>query len=192
MSKSVLVPIADGSEDIETVCIIDVLRRASIDVTVASVAPQQSITAARGTRITADCLISDCAAKDFDFIALPGGLPGAKHLAENEALIQMLKSQKSSNKGYGAICASPALVLQHHGLIDGMEATCYPAFQEKIPAYRQDNVVISGNCITSRGPATAISFSLAIVQALVGREKADAVAKGMLWSLDDVPEPAAN
>ena len=181
MSTKVLVPIADGSEEIEAVCIIDTLRRASADVTVASVG-QSQIKASRGVKIVADVLISDCTDKIYHAIVLPGGMPGAEHLRDSEPLIAKLKEQKTAGRLYAAICASPAVVLHHHGLLTGVKATCYPAFRDQLdPAYASNaRVVVDGHCITSQGPGTAIDFALKLVEALFGPDKAKEVAKAML------------
>ena len=130
MAKKVLVPIADGSEEIEAVCIIDTLRRAGAEVTVASVDKLQ-VTASRGVKLVADALIADCAGQTYDCIALPGGMPGAEHLRDSAELIEMLKKQKQAGRLYAAICASPAVVLQHHGLMEKVRATCFPGLQKQ-------------------------------------------------------------
>ena len=122
MAKKVLVPIANGSEEIEAVCIIDTLRRAGLEVTVASVADVQ-IEASRGVKIVADASIGDCAGQTYDAIVLPGGMPGAEHLRDSAPLVEMLKKQKDAGRLYAAICASPAVVFQHHGLLEGVRAT---------------------------------------------------------------------
>lgn len=181
MSKKVLVPIADGSEEIEAVCIIDTLRRAEADVTVASVG-KLDVTASRRVRIVADALITDCVNETYDCIALPGGMPGAEHLRDSEPLIAKLKEQKASGRLYAAICASPAIALQHHGLLDGVKATCYPSFRDRLdPAHASDDrVVVDGNCITSQGPATAIDFALKLIEVLFGADKAQEIGKAML------------
>lgn len=180
--KKVLVPIADGSEEIEAVCIIDTLRRSGIDVTVASVGHLQ-VTASRGVKLVADALIADCASQSYDCIALPGGMPGAEHLRDSAELIGMLKKQKAAGRLYGAICASPAVVLHPHRLLDGIRtATCYPGFRNKLaPASASDErVVADGNCVTSQGPGTAIEFALKLVEVLLGPQKAKEVADPML------------
>ena len=110
MSKNVLVPIADGSEEIEAVTMIDVLRRAGADVTVASV-NDLKVTASRGVKLEADCLISECTDQAFDLVALPGGMPGAENLGDNRDLKRILLLQKERGGLYGAICAAPAMVL---------------------------------------------------------------------------------
>jgi 4-methyl-5(b-hydroxyethyl)-thiazole monophosphate biosynthesis len=182
MSKKVLVPIADGSEDIEAVCIIDVLRRAEADVTVASVSGELQITASRGTRIVADKGIAECVDEIYDLIALPGGLPGAENLRDSAEMTDMLKRQKREGRFYGAICASPAVVFQHHGLLESRLATCHPSFVGELENKKmvESRVVVDGTCITSRAPGTAIEFALKLVEMLYGREKADEVALPMV------------
>lgn len=180
MSKKVLVPIADGTEEIEAVCIIDTLRRAEANVTVASVG-KQTVTASRGVKIQADALIADCTGIIYDLIALPGGMPGAEHLRDCAPLINMLREQKKQGRFYAAVCASPAVVFAHHHLIDDKSATCYPSMQEKLPYPVADRtVVIDGNCITSQGPATALPFAVKLVEVLYGQQKAADVAAAML------------
>jgi 4-methyl-5(b-hydroxyethyl)-thiazole monophosphate biosynthesis len=181
MAKKVLVPIANGSEEIEAVCIIDTLRRAGAEVTVASVDGLQ-LTASRGVKIVADAKIADCTGQTYDCIALPGGMPGAEHLRDSVELIGMLKKQKQAGRLYAAICASPAVALAPHGLLDGVRATCFPSLRGKLnPRYASDErVVVDGNCVTSQGPGTAIEFALELIELLFGPEKAKEVAAPML------------
>lgn len=173
MTKSVLVSIANGTEEIEAVCIIDVLRRAGAAVTIASVDKLQ-VTASRGTKLVADTHITDCLDKTYDIIALPGGMPGAEHLRDSKALITMLKRQQQEGRYYAAICASPAVVLQHHGLLGSRLATCHPHFLDQLEntTALASGVVVDGMCITSRGPGTALPFALKLVELLYGNEKA--------------------
>ncbi len=181
MRKKVLVPIADGVEEIEAVCIIDVLRRAGAEVTVAAV-DNLAVTASRGVRLVADRTLESCGGERFDLIALPGGLPGAEHLRDCRPLIDLLREQARRNRLYAAICAAPAVVLQHHGLLEGRRATCHPALAERLePAARTGaRVVVDGNCITSQGPGTALEFALELAARLFGPERAEAVAGPML------------
>jgi len=181
MAKRVLVPVADGSEEIEAVCLIDALRRAGAEVTVASVDGLQ-VTASRGVKLVADARIADCTSQTYDCIVLPGGMPGAEHLRDCVALIGMLKKQKQAGRLYGAICASPAVALQPHGLLEGIKATCYPSLRSKLdPRYVSDErVVVDRNCATSQGPGTAIEFALQLVELLFGPQKAKEVAEPML------------
>ena len=181
MSKKVLVPIADGSEEIETACIVDVLRRAEADVTVASVNSLQ-ITASRGMKLVADQLISECVQNTYDLIVLPGGMPGAEHLRDSKELVEMLKRQQNDGRLYAAICASPAVVLHHHGLLAQRKATAYPGFAEQFENTEaiDSRVVVDGNCITSRSPGTAMEFALKLVELLYGEQKAREIAQSML------------
>jgi 4-methyl-5(b-hydroxyethyl)-thiazole monophosphate biosynthesis len=181
MSSTILVPVADGTEELEAVAIIDVLRRAGATVTVASVSGKRQITASRGVVITADTLIEECAATDFDLIVLPGGIPGAEHLRDSASLTIMLKNQREKGGLYGAICASPALVLEHHGLLIGRQATCHPGFLDQLTDKRRadDRVVIDGNCLTSRGAGTAVEFALTLVERLYNRNTRDEVAASL-------------
>ncbi|CAN0355982.1 unnamed protein product [Ectocarpus sp. 6 AP-2014] len=183
-AKHVLVPVADGSEEIESVTIIDTLVRAGALVTVASVGPEVEVTCSRGVKIKADCKIAECEARDWDAVVCPGGMPGAVSLKENETLEAILRKQNSEGRIVGAICAAPAVVLASHGLLEGKQATCYPAsvFQSKIPQLVSEKVVVDQNLITSQGPATSMAFALQLVGSLFGQEKADEVAKGLLFN----------
>ncbi len=182
MVKRVLVPIADGCEEIEAVCVIDVLRRAGADVEVASVEPRRQITASRGVGLVADSLIADCVDKDYDLIVLPGGMPGAERLRDSQPLLDLLQRQRQSERWYAAICAAPAVVLQHHGLLHQTQATAHPAFFERLelPSDPASRVVVDGHCITSRGPGTAIEFALELVARLYGKEHAERIAEPLL------------
>lgn len=183
MTKKVLVPIADGIEELEAVTIIDVLRRAGADVTVASVRERQ-ITASRGVKLVADKLICDCVNEVYDLIALPGGLPGAEYLRNSSELTKMLKDQAGSGRFYAAICASPACVLKTHGLLAGKKATCYPSLLSDLPTVQavDEPVVVDGNCITSQGPGTALAFALKLVELLFEPEKSKEIADALLVS----------
>lgn len=177
MSKKVLVAVADGSEELEAVAIIDILRRAGAEVTVASVGSLQ-ITASRGVKIVADCTVADCKAQTYDLIALPGGMPGAKYLRDCPDLIAMLTEQADSGRLYGAICAAPVVTLQPHGLLKGKRATCHPSRVQDLENRdaADQAVVVDGHCITGRGPGTAVAFALQLVKALYGRDKMEEVA----------------
>lgn len=182
MAKTALVAIAEGSEEIEAVTIIDVLRRAGVEVTVASVGASQ-ITGAHGIVITADCSIDSCVDSTWDLIALPGGIPGAEHLAESQALETLLRVQAGRGALYGAICAAPALVLGSKGLLQGRTVTGHPMFQQNMDAKElnsESRVVVDGNCITSQGPGTALDFALELVEQLCGLVKREEVSAPMV------------
>lgn len=180
--KRVLVPIADGSEEIETSSVTDVLTRFGAHVVVASVMPDLVCKMSRGLKICADVSIENAANEEWDLIALPGGLPGANHLRDSPSLVELLKRQKEKNKFYGAVCASPAVVLQTHGLLSGPGATCYPAppFRSVMKNPSDSKVVVQGNVITSQGPGTSLLFALSLGEQLFGKEKADKVAAELL------------
>ncbi len=182
MAKTVLVPIADGTEEIEAVCTIDTLRRSGARVTVASVMKELQITASRGVNLVADTLINACVGETYDLIALPGGMPGAEHLRDSQELTEMLKQQQQEGRLYAAICAAPAVVFQHHGLLAGKKATCHPAFVEKLEDKEaaENRVVVEGMCVTSRGPGTALEFALVLIELLFDAEQAEKVAGPML------------
>lgn len=179
MSRKVLVAIADGTEELEAVTIIDVLRRVKADVTVASVGNKQ-VKTSRCVNLVADALISECVGNVYDLIALPGGMPGAEHLRDSSQLTDMLKEQAESGRLYAAICASPTVVLKPHGLLKDKKATCYPSLLSEIENPQQAKVVVDGNCITSQGPATALEFALKLVELLFDEQKSREVANAML------------
>ena len=180
MTKHVLVPLAQGIEEMEAITIIDVLRRAGAQVTAASV-DDIDMLASRGTRLRADCLIGDCMDTSWDLIVLPGGIPGAENLKASEELAQLLKAQAASDKYYGAICASPAVVLHHHGLVRPGAVTCHPGFSHMIENGNIEDlsVVVDGNCITSKGAGTALAFALKLTELLYSRETVQDVRAGM-------------
>ena len=180
MERTVLVPVAQGIEEMEAITIIDVLRRAEAKVIVASV-DQKEIHAARGTVFMADTLIRECMDQEFDLIVLPGGIPGAMNLQKSKDLEILLKKQAEKKKYYGAICASPAVVLHHHGLVRPGRVTCHPGFANEIEngAVQDQNVVQDQNCITSKGAGTALEFALELVSLLFPREVLAGVRKGL-------------
>ena len=185
MKGAVLLAVADGVEDIETVTLIDVLRRAELEVCVASVGPKRQLTCARGTRLTADAMLAEVKAQSFAAVLLPGGLPGAEHLAASDELAAVVQAQAARGELFGAICAAPALALQRFGVLQGRQVTCYPSFAERLSdcVYVDQPVVEDGPCITSQGPASAMAFGLAVVARLCGAAKAEQIAKAMLYRL---------
>jgi 4-methyl-5(b-hydroxyethyl)-thiazole monophosphate biosynthesis len=182
MQRHALVPIADGVEEIEAVTVIDVLRRAGVAVTVASVEDRLEVTASRGVRLVADLPLDDCLDREWDLIVLPGGMPGAERLRDDVGLTGLLMTQYRTGRLLGAICAAPAVVLEHHGLLAGRDATCHPAFASRLGARTSlgERVVVDDAVVTSRAPGTALEFALRLVELLCGPEKADEVAGPML------------
>jgi len=182
MTKKVLVPIADGIEELEAIGIIDTLRRAGAEVTIASVDELQ-ITASCKTKIVADKLIDNCLNENYDLIVLPGGMPGAEHLRDSASLTSLLKKQAENNKLYAAICASPVVVLQYHGLLNGKKATVNPAFKDDL-ILKDDiekRVVVDRNCVTSRARGTVLEFALKLIELLFDSEIAKKIQNEMLF-----------
>lgn len=178
----VLVPLASGFEEIEAVSIIDVLRRAEIDVLVASLDENSLVKGAHGITLQADLEVKEIHADELDMIVLPGGWGGTRALAEDENVEKLLQDMDAKGKNIGAICAAPfalnkAGVLKHN-------YTCYPSVEEEIrqEGYQGDSamVVEDANVMTSRGPATAICFALKIVKKLQGEERYIQLKSGLL------------
>ena len=179
--KRVLVPIADGSEEIETSCITDTLVRAGAEVTVASVEATTTCTMSRGLKIVADALVTDVSGDDWDLVALPGGMPGAERLRDSDALDAILRKQDARQAPLAAVCASPAVILKSKGILRS-QATCYPAppFVEALGDIADGDVVRDGHITTSRGPGTSLKFALDLVDQLYGPEKAEELRAQML------------
>jgi protein deglycase len=173
---SVLLPIADGSEELELVTIIDVLRRAAIEVTVASLTGEM-ITGSQGTKIVPDTSLEAAQTKAYDLVVLPGGLPGTNHLNNDVRIHAILKSTIEAGKTVGAICAAPK-VLATAGLLEGKRATCYPGFLDDFApeiVSTEEAVEWDGNVVTSRGPGTAMDFALQLIEVLTDVETRNAV-----------------
>lgn len=181
----VMVAIAPGSEEIEAVTIIDVLRRAEIEVDVVSVCPQGrlEISASRGVKLVADRHLSEIEASDYQMLVLPGGLPGSEVFRDSQQLVEQLK-QRPDGQWLAAICAAPAIVLASHQICSAAQMTCHPAFQQHIPAGQlsQQRVAVdlAHRLITSQGPGTALEFSLSLVEQLIDKNTAANVAAPMV------------
>ncbi|XP_052480106.1 protein DJ-1 homolog B-like [Gossypium raimondii] len=158
------------------------LDQAKANIVVASVGDNLEILASRKVKLVADLLLDEAAKLTYDLVVLPGGLGGAQAFAKSDKLVNLLKKQAESNKPYGAICASPALVLGPHGLLKGKKATAYPAMCDKLSdqSHIHNRVVVDGNLITSRGPGTSMEFALGTVEKFFGRPKALELAKALL------------
>lgn len=180
--KTVLIPLAPGFEDLEAVTLSDLLRRAGIEVVTAGL-HAGLIQGARGVRVQPDALLDEVMERDFDMIALPGGMPGAEHL-KNDARVQaLLRRLGAEGKFTAAICAAP-IALASAGLLEGKRATSYPGFIEKLglgnTTCLEAPVVVDGKVATSRGPGTAMDFALALIELLVGRATRDQVEAGLV------------
>ncbi|PSH16941.1 oxidative-stress-resistance chaperone [Yersinia pseudotuberculosis] len=185
MSVSALVCLAPGSEEIEAVTTIDILVRAGINVTTASVAGDGALEliCSRGVRLLADTRLVDVADQKFDVVVLPGGIKGAECFRDSPLLVATVRQTHNEGRLVAAICAAPALVLEHHQLFPVGNMTGFPSLKDKIaPNKWMDQRVVYDrrvNLVTSQGPGTSIDFALKIVFLLLGREKAEEIA----WQL---------
>jgi 4-methyl-5(b-hydroxyethyl)-thiazole monophosphate biosynthesis len=176
----VLVLLADGFEEVEAMTIVDILRRAGINVVIAGL-HEGHVESARRVKILPDTTIDKVRSGDFDMIVLPGGQPGSDNLNADDRVIRLVRDFHAKGKLTGAICAAP-FVLASAGILDGRRVTAYPSYKEKLgkAIYREENVVEDQNLMTSRGPGTAHCFALAIVERLLGKEKSASIKEAML------------
>ena len=172
---SVLVPLAQGCEELEAITIVDLMRRAGIDVVTAGL-DDQPVKASRGTVLVPDTTLDEALKHDYDMVVLPGGLPGADHLDNDPRIHGLLKNMVASGRYTAAICAAPK-VFAHGGLLEGRKVTSYPGVLDGIDGidYRTEAVVEDGTIITSRGPGTAMDFTLVLIERLVGKATRDQV-----------------
>jgi len=175
-----LVPLAEGFEEIEAITIIDVCRRGGIDVTVAGVTGI-TIKGGQGIEVSADCLLDSLNIDNFDMITLPGGLAGTLVLSESENVQSILKQMKEQGKYIGAICAAPLAL--HTADVLNNDFTCYPSIENQIrlDGYHHDqSTIIDGKVMTSLGVGTAIDFALKIVRQLQGESSFEQLKKSIL------------
>lgn len=173
--------LAEGFEEIEALTIIDMLRRAGMAIKTVSITSQKEVKGAHNITVLADMLFEPNRITDIDWLILPGGMPGTKHLGEFKLLKTLLKEHYKNNGKIAAICAAPS-ILGDMGLLNGRKATCYPGFESHLQNgdCTGNPVEISGNITTGKGPGVAPKFALAIIKQALGDETAKEVAKGML------------
>lgn len=181
----VLIPLANGCEELEAVTLIDLLRRAEIEVVTAGLEPGP-VTASRGTVLVPDTDLDEVLEQEFDLIVLPGGLPGATYLERDGRIHDLLARQAASDRLCAAICAAPK-VLASAGLLDGRTATCYPGAVEPA-AYPEVHlidapVVVDRQVVTSRGPGTAMDFALQLIELLTDAERRASVEAALVRPL---------
>lgn len=178
--KSVAVLLAPGFEEIEAITVIDVLRRADIQVTVAGLGKGE-ITGSHEITVLPDKTLDEIQPEGFDMVVLPGGLPGTDHLREDPRVLAFVQEMARAGKHTCAICAAPT-VLEAAGVAMGRTVTSHPVVREALKGldYREDRVVVDGSLVTSRGAGTAMEFALELVRILAGSEKADLLAQLMI------------
>ncbi|OGU40483.1 MAG: 4-methyl-5(B-hydroxyethyl)-thiazole monophosphate biosynthesis protein [Hydrogenophilales bacterium RIFOXYA1_FULL_63_33] len=176
----VLVPLADGCEELEAVTIIDLLRRAGIEVVSAGLDPGV-VKASRGVQLLPDMTLDSALQDDYDMVVLPGGMPGAAHLKSDPRILRLLKDMAAAGKYTAAICAAP-MVLAEAGVLEGRQATSYPGFLDGLPGVTVSAaaVVRDGKVLTSRGPGTAMDFALALIETLAGADKRQQVEAALV------------
>ncbi|AGA92324.1 DJ-1 family protein [Thioflavicoccus mobilis 8321] len=175
----VLIPLAEGFEELEAITLIDLLRRAEIEVVIAGLT-EGPVVAARGTVVVPDTVLDSVVEEDFDMVVLPGGLPGAHHLDDDSRVHRILKRHHAAQRYTAAICAAPK-VLANAGLLEGRAATWYPGamMASDYPHIdpRQEPVVVDGQVVTSRGPGTAMDFALTLIGLLTDEARRDEVER---------------
>ncbi|MBD5210553.1 MAG: DJ-1/PfpI family protein [Bacteroidales bacterium] len=175
--------LAPGFEEVEALTVVDVMRRAGMDIKTVSITPDIMVTGAHGIAVKADQLFTDVKFDEVEWLILPGGLPGSDNLAAYAPLSTLLKSHAAAGGKIAAICAAPAVVLGSLGLLDGREATGYSGTQGSVEkaVWRDTPVVALDTLVTGNGPASALRFALAIVANSMGENIAQTIGSGMLF-----------
>lgn len=182
MTKKVSVFLADGFEEIEGLTVVDLLRRAGVEVTTVSITGKLTIHGAHKIDVQADKLFEEVNYQEEDMVVLPGGMPGTLNLGAHEGVKEVLEQFYEAKKYIGAICAAPS-VLGKYGMLKGRKATSYPGFEEQLEGaeYTLEPVAVSDFVITSRGLGTAIDFALALITVLVSEEKANEISRSIIY-----------
>lgn len=177
-----LVPLAQGCEELEAITITDLLVRAGVDVITTGL-DDQPVVCSRGTTLIPNTQIHTVKDRKFDMVILPGGMPGADHLRDNEMVQNILKKHAEANSYVAAICAAPKALAQA-GLLENKTATGFPGVLDSLnlnnTRVKSTPIEVDGKIITSRGPGTAMDFSLQLIEILQGIEKRKEVEKGLV------------
>lgn len=180
----VLVPLANGFEELEAVAVVDVLRRGGVEVVTASIHDAVDVKGAHGMSVKADALFADVADAEYDAIVLPGGGEGTENLKNSDALFRLLRRQDSEDRLICAICAAPTVLVEAGVIAPGIHVTCYPTCQMQLDRqWTPAPVVAEGNIITGQAPGSALLFGLVVLQALAGEKVAQKVARGMVTNV---------
>lgn len=178
----ILMLIHNGFEEIEALTTVDLCRRAGLEVCVCSMTGREMLQGAHGIQVKADVLFENVAPQSYDMVVLPGGLPNATSLRDDQRVIDVLKDFHKQGKWLGAICAAP-IALERAGLLQGRKATSYPGclIDEQACQYTESPVAADGKIVTSRGVGTVIDFALRIIALLVSPEKSKEIGTGILY-----------
>ena len=181
--KNVLIPLAPGFEEIETITVVDILRRSGARVSIAGLV-EGVIKGSRGVKLLADESINNINSEKFDSMILHGGQPGTDNLKKNSKVTTLLKKMESKKKLIGAICAAP-IILEENGLLRKRKRTSHPSVKETLlgDLYMEDRVVVDHNIITSRSPGTAMEFAFKLVEILFGKDRVKLVNDGVLANI---------
>ncbi|MBE6086921.1 DJ-1 family glyoxalase III [Clostridium beijerinckii] len=179
--KKVCVLLAEGFEEIEALTVSDIIRRADVTCDLVSIAEKQ-VKSSHGVVVQADKLFDEN--MEYDLVVIPGGIPGATNLRDDERVIKFVKKQNKDGKLIGAICAGP-IVLGRAGITEGRNITSYPGYEDELPncEYLEDAVVVDKNIVTSRGPATAMAFAYKLLDILGYENKVESISSGMLYKM---------
>ena len=178
--KTALVLFAAGSEELEAVTVVNILRRAGVTVTLAGLS-EGALKGSRGITLQPDTTLDAVLNDDFDMLVLPGGMPGTRHLQADARVLKLAQDMAKRGRYVTAICAAP-MVLATAGLLAGKRATCYPTCLDEFPSVQLQTtaVVEDGKLITSRGPGTAMDFALTLAERLTGKARRDEVEAGLV------------
>ncbi|MCR5157331.1 MAG: DJ-1/PfpI family protein [Butyrivibrio sp.] len=176
--------LADGFEEIEALTVVDLLRRAGIEITMFSIMGKKTVTGSHGIEVTADAQLEDCDFDELDMVILPGGQPGTTNLYNCSVLTDAVKAFNGAGKELAAICAAPT-VYGRLGLLNGKKACCYPGCEGDLTGadVQTTEVTVCDNFITSRGMGTAIPFGLAIIEHFQGKDAADEMGRKIVYRL---------
>lgn len=175
--------LAPGFEEIEALTVVDVMRRAGMDIKTISITPELLVAGAHGVTVKADAQFSETEFNHIEWLIIPGGLPGSEHLANYAPLTTLLKEHAAKDGKIAAICAAPAFVLGRIGLLDGRDCTGYPGTQKGIEKaqWHDAPVIALDTLVTGNGPASALRFALAIVANSMGESQAQSIGSAMLF-----------
>lgn len=179
--KKIVVFLAEGFEEIEAITVIDILRRAGLEVTTVSIEKNEHVKGAHGITIIADKVFNKKEITDIEMIILPGGMPGTNNLNHHQELKNIILEYYKNKKYIAAICAAP-LILGQLGILNNKKAVCYPGYEKELKGaiYSNEKVVIDNNIITSKGVGAAIDFSLKIVETLINKETATKLRQALV------------